>query len=383
MRILLLNYEFPPLGGGAANATFQVLTEIARVSDVMIDVVVSSTGAARVEQFSHHITVHFLDIHKKGSLHHQTNIDLLRYSIAAHRKCRELTAQYAYDGIHAFFGIPCGYIAAKLGLPYIISLRGSDVPFYNTKYWWLDRLFFARMSKRLWKHAARVTATSEGLKESALKVSPSQPIIVIRNGVHVDSFAPQQKPAGPFTIISASRLTERKGITYVIEAFRVFAQTHADVRLLIAGEGDALHTLQLQAKNSGVMDRISFLGAVPHAEMVQQYHASDVFVLPSMNEGMSNALLEAMSAGLAVVATDTGDAKFLIQGGGKIVPKRDAASIAEFFEYAYTHPEELRAMKKHNREQVAGMSWTTVAQQTLHMYDDVFSGKGRGSSSHA
>lgn len=370
-----MNYEFPPLGGGAANATFQILTEIARVSDLTIDVVVSSTGAARVEKFSDHITIYFVDIHKTGSLHRQSNIDLLRYSFAAYRQCRVLMRTQHYDGIHAFFGIPCGWIAARLGLPYIISLRGSDVPFYNNKYVWLDRLFFAHMSKRLWHNARMVTATSEGLKESAHAISPSQEIQVVRNGVHVEEFPSQIKTSGVFTVLSASRLTERKGITYLIEGFRQFVQTHGNARLLIAGEGEQLNALKKQAHESGVEDKIAFLGAVPHAKMVDYFHQSDVFVLPSMNEGMSNALLEAMSAGLAVIATDTGDAKFLIQGGGKIVPKRDAASIAEFLSYTYTHPQELLAMKKKNIEVTCCMGWDTVAAQTLNMYEAAFGTK--------
>lgn len=373
MRILLLNYEFPPLGGGAANATQQMLKEFVRLNvPVCVDVVTSSVGRAKVEQLSPGITVYYVDIHKRGSLHHQTNKDLLMYSVQAYRQARKLMAQHAYDGVHAYFGIPCGYIASKLGLPYIIALRGSDVPFYNKKYYWLDKLFFARTSRRLWKQAKAVTATSEGLKELALETAPNQKIQVIRNGVHIQDFHPTNTPHDVFTVISTSRLVERKGINYLIDAFVQFHAQYPKSRLCIAGEGEMMSQLKAQSQVGGAANTISFLGVVPHEKMAELYNESDVFALPSMNEGMSNSLLEAMSAGLAIVATDTGDSKYLVVGGGKIVPKRDAKSIAEFLEYAYTHPAELADMKKKNSEQTGLMSWSEVAKQTQELYNTAF-----------
>lgn len=375
MRVLLFNYEFPPLGGGAANATLQILTEFGRSHDIVVDVITSSIGKGHVEKLSDNITVHYVNIHKTGSLHRQTNMDLLLYSIQAYLLARKMTRKHDYDGIHAFFGIPCGYIASKLGIPYIVSLRGSDVPFYNRKYLWLDRFFFARMSKRIWHTAAAVTATSEGLKELALKIAPTQTIQVIRNGVHKNEFTPGIKSDGLFTIISTSRLVERKGIVYLLDAFILFAQKHANARLLIAGEGELLDVLRAKARMSTVSGQIIFLGVVPHCDMIKYYHDSDIFVLPSMNEGMSNSLLEAMSSGLAVVATDTGDAKYLIAGGGRIIPKKDSKSIFEFFEHAYAHPEELAEMKRKNIQATAVMGWTEVARQTALLYESVFTQK--------
>jgi hypothetical protein len=69
-RILILNYEFPPLGGGAGNATYYLLKEFAKDPDLKIDLVTSSIDAFRVEKFSDNITVHLLDIGKGGNLHY-------------------------------------------------------------------------------------------------------------------------------------------------------------------------------------------------------------------------------------------------------------------------------------------------------------------------
>lgn len=374
MRLLLLNYEFPPLGGGAANATLQILKELRRTNaNISIDVVTSSIAEDHVEHFSDRITIYYVNIHKHGSLHKQSNLDLLWYSFAGYRQAKKLIQQNTYDGVHAYFGIPCGYIARKLGLPYIVSLRGSDVPFYNKKYYWLDLLFFSHMSKRIWKDANLVTATSEGLKEMALRVAPQQAIEVMCNGVYTQEFVPQQK-TGPFTVISTSRLVERKGIRYLIEGFDRFHQQYPESRLYIAGEGEDMEKLKSYAQDAQDVEAITFFGVVPHEKMIELYHDSDVFVLPSMNEGMSNSLLEAMSSGLAVLATNTGDAQYLV-GGGKIIPKRDSESIRAFLEYAYLHPQELAEMKQKNREHALSMGWEEVAKQTEGLYTRAFGKK--------
>ena len=178
-RILLLNYEFPPLGGGAANATYHLLKEYSKRKDIKVDLITSSTGEYSEEQFAKSIRIYFLDIGKKGNIHYQTNKDLLTYSWKAYKLGKKLVRKNHYDLVHAFFGIPCGYIASKLGLPYIVSLRGSDVPFYNKRFYWPDKLLFRRLSKKVWKDSKATITNSEGLKELALRSDPKQNINVI------------------------------------------------------------------------------------------------------------------------------------------------------------------------------------------------------------
>jgi hypothetical protein len=163
----MLNYEYPPLGGGAGVALRYLLTGLSESANVRVDVVTSSMTGDKVEAFSNHITFHFLDIGKTGSPHYQSAGDLIAYAVRAYCYSKGLIRQRRYDLIHAFFGIPSGYVAMKLGLPYIVSLRGSDVPFYNARFKILDTLFFRRGSRHIWRRAARVVANSEGLRRLA------------------------------------------------------------------------------------------------------------------------------------------------------------------------------------------------------------------------
>ena len=113
----MLNYEYPPLGGGAARAMAHLLEQFAGQSELQIDVIASSTDSERVVRRAENVTVHLLNIGKSGSIHYQTMPELLRYSYVAWRRGKTLMENEQYDLCHAFFGIPCGLVAQPMGLP--------------------------------------------------------------------------------------------------------------------------------------------------------------------------------------------------------------------------------------------------------------------------
>ncbi len=362
-RILILNYEFPPLGGGAANATYYFLKEFAKDPSLEIDLVTSSLDTYRTEQFAPNITIHYLDIGKKGNLHYQSNAALLRYAWRAYRYARRLVGRERFDLVHAFFGIPCGYIAMKLGLPYIVSLRGSDVPFYNARFYWLDMLFFRRMSRRIWKRANAVIANSAALKELAYASVPAQEIGVIYNGVATDEFLPAQGNAhDDLHLISTGRLIERKGYRYLIEALAGIE----GVTLTLVGDGNQKSELEALADTHGV--RVQFAGSQRHEEIPALLAEADVFVLPSLNEGMSNSVLEAMAAGLPIITTDTGGSAELVHDNGIIVPKADVAALRAATLTLKEDPALRATMARRSRERALKMSWHAVAGEYRNVY---------------
>ena len=147
MRILFFNYEYPPLGGGAGNATFYLLQEFSKISGLEIDLITSSIDKFKIEELTTNIRIHYLDIGKKNTFHFQSQKDLLIYSWKAYFYAKKLIKQKKFDLTLAFFGIPCGYIAMRLKIPYIVSLRGSDVPGYNERFKILDKFIFSWLRK--------------------------------------------------------------------------------------------------------------------------------------------------------------------------------------------------------------------------------------------
>jgi glycosyltransferase involved in cell wall biosynthesis len=369
MEVLMLNYEYPPLGGGAGNATRRILERLAGVPDLRIDLVASSAGGFRRESLQPNATGHFLDIGKGGRLHYQSNFELLRYARLARAHARALLRERRFDLCHAFFGVPCGWIARGLGIPYIVSLRGSDVPFYNPRFKWPDRLLFKRLSGKIWRDAAFVTANSQGLRRLALRSHPRQEIGVIPNGVDCKEFAPAEREARTgLRVLAVSRLIRRKGLNLLIRGFAQLGDPGATLTLV--GGGNLEEELRRLAESLGVVDRVHFRGAVPHAEIAPIYRAHDVFVLPSLNEGMSNTALEAMACGLPLLMTPTGGADELLIDGenGFVLEPRSDADIAEKLGRYVARPDLIRAQGAVSRAMALQMSWEETAQRYLDLY---------------
>ena len=364
MKILMLNYEFQPLGGGAGNASYYLLKEFSKYKDLEIDLVTSSTDKLKIQKFSKNITIHYLDINKKGNIHYQTNKDLINYSMKARKYCKSLIKENKYDLTHAFFGIPCGYIAMKLGIPYIVSLRGSDVPFYNPRFKYFDKFLFKRLSKKIWNKAKNVIANSKDLKELALKASPEQDIKIIHNGIDKEEFIPANKPNrnSKITLISTGRLIKRKGYEYLIQAI----SNNKNIELQLIGEGNLKSNLQKLANK--VKANVYFLGNKEHSEISKFLQKADIFVLPSLNEGMSNSILEAMASGLPIITTDTGGASELIKDNGYIVEKASFESISKALNNYISHKQLISEHSIKSRKIAERMSWNHIASQYFQEY---------------
>src|SRR3989339_1935385 len=116
MRVLLLNTEYPPLGGGAGNATRCLLESFTRCfPELIVDALCASPDSEKTTTLSDNIRVHLIDIHKSGNLHYQSLSELGRFLLRARHRMAELSRQNPVDIIHAFFALPCGLLARLQG----------------------------------------------------------------------------------------------------------------------------------------------------------------------------------------------------------------------------------------------------------------------------
>lgn len=363
--VLILNYEYPPLGGGAATATYNLLQELKNEEDIEITLLTSSVKEYKEEIIGTNIRVVRFDIGKDNRLHDQSNKDLLKYSWQAIRWM--FKHRNSYDLIHAFFGVPCGFLAMLTGKPYVVSLRGSDVPFYSEKYAFLDKNLFQYLVKLIWGRAKFVVTNSEGLRELAYETYDKKEIGVIYNGVNIDMFKPKKKNS-TFSVVSTSRLIERKGLKYLIKAFRQFAKNKQDVEFILYGDGNQKEEL-IQVSAGLVGSKIRFMGEATREELAKSIPFSDVFVLPSLNEGMSNSLLEAMASGLAIIATDVGGTKELVDdSNGIVVEKEKSNDILEALNMLYEDRDLLESMGKSSRRKAESMNWKSMANEYVKLY---------------
>jgi len=373
LNILMLNYEFPPLGGGAANATQRLLEEYGNQKSLKIDLITSSiTAEDRIEKFRDNIAIHYLNIGKKGGLHYQTNANLLSYLQRAYGYSLRMCRENSYHLIHAFFSVPCGLIAWRLGIPYIVSLRGSDVPFYSARFFWLDLLILRHLNKKIWQKAAFVVANSNGLRGLALKTSPDENIQVIPNGVDVNLFNLIPGAIKENVVLTVGRLIKRKGIDQLIRAFSLLdGSLREKYKIRIIGEGPEKEHLTSLARRLNIQDRVEFSGVVQGKALIDAYNRAKIFALTSFNEGMSNTVLEAMACGLPVLGTDIRGINDIIQNGeeGFLVPPRDPRKTSLALEKLLSNDSLRQSMGERGREKTRGFRWCDTAKNYADIYD--------------
>lgn len=378
MKVLFLNYEYPPLGGGAGNATQYLLREYAHIPDLEVHLVTSSVDESEhIISVAPNVTVHSIPVGKNGkNLHFQSSKDLLRYSWRGFWYANSLLRKERFDVIHAFFSVPCGFMATILSLwyrvPYVVSLRGADVPGYSERFTGMY-IFLRPLIRCIWSRAARVVSNSAGLRMLALQTNVGQSIDMIPNGIDIAEFRPDsaRETDGIFRILCVSRITPRKGIRYLIEGFDALQKKNpSKMELWVIGEGDELSELRGLVYSLGLRSSVKFFGRMNHEKLASFYGLADVFVLPSLNEGMSNTMLEALASGLPIIATVTGGTEELVRDGenGLYIEKQSSEDIALKLKQVLNDVELRKKMGESSRARAEKMSWGSVASQYADLY---------------
>jgi phosphatidyl-myo-inositol dimannoside synthase len=387
----MLDNEFPPLGGGTGVVNYHVLTELAAHPDIWVDLVTSSRSRAtyETERFSQRITLYKVPVNNKN-IHHATIPELLRYSWRGVRQCWRLLDQHRYDVSFAFAGVPAGALSYLLkawnGLPYLVSLQGPDVPGFEERYKALYP-FLKPILRRIWANAATVITITPDQYAMAKRTLRSLDSVVIPNGVDTVRFSPATSSVASsvINILCVGRLIERKGQHHLLQAFAQI-QEHCAIptRLTLVGVGDAESTLRQLATRLGIAQQVTFRGVIPQEQMPAIYRESHIFVLPSQNEGISIALLEALASGLPVIVTKpaVGIRLFKSEENGLIVPWADVAALARAL-VKLVQDEQLRQhMGQNNSELARHFSWPAITQQYLDLCTRAIASRNRQSFSY-
>jgi glycosyltransferase involved in cell wall biosynthesis len=374
MKILMLNYEFPPIGGGAANASLCLLRQYAGRDDLRVDLLTSTQKPGfKSEKFSENITIHKVGIHKKH-LHYWRRAEVIEWLVKAGFHYCRLLKENNYDLAHAFFGFPTGWLCYRNAgkLPYIISLRGSDVPGQNARLQ-LDYKILAPTFRAIWKKASALVACSEGLKERALLFMPSVSIDVIPNGVELDRFFPvgTEEKSDVLRLLTVGRLSITKRIEMLIDAVEILHRTACKVQLTVVGGGKTEQQLRKIVAERDLRDAIKITGRIDSKKMPEVYRQNDIFVSASMQEGMSNSMLEAMASSLPIITTRCEGLSELIDGNGIIVEKENIEDIVKAIKKLIDNPELHKQMSTAARKQAEKFDWANAAQSYIEQYHEI------------
>jgi glycosyltransferase involved in cell wall biosynthesis len=392
MRLLMLNNEYPPIGGGTATANYYVIRNLAE-RGFNVDLVTSTPqrNTYELEELSPTARVFRVPIYNKNP-HYQTERELLTYIYNAFFYVRTLYKGHEpkYDLCHAWSGLPAGALALllkwKRNLPYVVGLRGSDVPGYDVRYLWLYP-FLKPPLRMIWGGASAITANSYELRNLAHEFRPRDTIEVIPNGVDLQRFnVTHLRDKGEddtFKILCVARLVERKGIHHLIQAAKLMIAKRRNFKVILVGRGDKEREFRALADDLGLSQWIDFRGDVLHYDVPAVYNEADLFILPSLNEGMSNAVLEAMASGLPIVTTYTGGTAEMLRGNGIVIPKQSPDAIAQAILEIWDNDPLRQAMGARSRAIAETLTWERVADDYIDLYQRTMISLGRNVEARA
>lgn len=221
-----------------------------------------------------------------------------------------------------------------LGLPVVVSCRGAQV---NVAPYDPARPRVGVGLRETFTRAAAVHCVSEAIQREAAKWGlPPGRSQVIRPGVDLGRFVPGRSAGegGEFRVITVGSLGWRKGHEYSLLALRSLVEGGIDVHFDVVGEGRQRQRVEYTLRDLGLRGRVTLHGRLPEDRIARLLPTADAFLLASLSEGISNAVLEAMSCGLPVVTTDCGGMREVVDDGvhGLVVPVRDPAAIASALE---------------------------------------------------
>jgi len=367
MKIALLSEKYTPDIGGLAISTGRLghLLASAGCEARVLAPTPHLSPSEKRNLLSGRISVTRFGAHKRVD---DTLVDWFELIVEEHKR-------EPFDLLHAYFLPQAGFVASYAGkylnIPSVVSIRGNDIERAA-----FDPSKFSHVMYAL-QNASAVTTNASELAKKA-KAFVEREVTLIPNGIDVELFKPLERNEALTESLLESRsllrvvqqqavglqnnvigfvgeLREKKGLKTLLNAYAQVNKQRPTI-LLIVGEVRAGEDRKLfdEIQASIPDSRIIVTGNISHKDMPAYYAQMDVFVHPSLRDGMPNALLEAMACEKAVIATPVGGVTDVIEDGknGVLVKVNDADGLAEKILQLLNQPENNRTLSKRAREAI-------------------------------
>jgi len=284
--------------------------------------------------------------------------------------------------IHAHWLLPQGlvgvFLKRRFKIPLLVTIHGSDL--FPLKNW-----FFKKIQKFIIKNADFVTVNSEATKNELRRRFPQfSNIKIIPMGIDINLFMKRKlkKPKKYLKnklLLSVGRLSDQKGLQYLIDSMQDVSEYDSKVKLLIVGEGSFEKELRERVKSREVEDNIDFLGPLSLTDVAKYHNYADIFILPSLStktgtEALGLSLLEAMSSGCTVIGTKVGGIPYIIKSNnnGMLVRQKDSRALSHMI---------ITLLKDKNKSDKLGVnaekfartnySWDKISRDFMCIYDSI------------
>lgn len=347
IKVCIVTFEYPPLVGGVGQSVFRIAKMLSE-SDFDVHVVFLRKDAIETDsdvRRTHRISSKHgnVIVHNIYPLIKQNTSSSAEYYLEAGNQIKNLHSKYKFDIFHSFYISESGFlttmIAKEVNRPVVCSIRGSDI----------KRDIFQKANSHItWalSNADMLTFVSAELLNLAelLVGGIKKKSKIIWNSVSPVEFdkirIPDQFTAIQGPVIGAlGQFRQKKGIEFLIEACEKLSIQNFTLFLIGDFKDVEKEFWQREINASSIKDQIILTGLLPHEQALACLKKVDVFVLPSVNEGCPNALLEAMMAGLPIVATKVGAVHDILEDqiDSILVPPESSIDITQAIEKIVTN----------------------------------------------
>jgi glycosyltransferase involved in cell wall biosynthesis len=378
MRILVLNHEFPPIGGGGGRAAEDICRELSKRGYEIKVLTAHIQGLPLKEQRDGYQVIRLPSLRTQP--YRASLLSMAAYVLAGLWAGRRLIHSFKPDLIHAHFAVPAGALAWALsrmtGIPYILTVHLGDVPGgvpEKTGGWFRWVFPFTRA---IWKHANRIVAVSRFTRQLALKKYDVK-IQVIPNGVDLDTLKPGQVQLNePPRIVFAGRFMAQKNPLQLVQTLNVLKKL--DWQCVMIGDGPLMQEVGRAIAELDLRDRFQLPGWIDPQDVLNWFDKSDILFMPSRSEGLPVVGVQALAKGLAIVASRVGGFVDLVDNGknGYLIPQEDTDAFSTALLSLLSDSNGLLSFRNASLEKAKYFEINQVVKDYENLFQGVLMDKG-------
>lgn len=380
MKILMLNYEYPPLGGGAGKVTQNQCLQLSKEHEVVI-VTTQISNLPRFEK-DQNIEIYRLNS-KRKSIHKSNVIEMISWLKTAYSFCDNYLENNDIQLIFAHFSLPGGDLAFRLSkkykIPYFVMSHGHDIPWFFPRQMFVYHLLTYFRIRNICRNAEKIIVLTPTLKKTAdhfLGKEYANKIIVIPNGC--DNYLHQKKEKiqnSVMKIVFVGRFVSQKNPILLIKSLFLLSQKDIPFQAEIIGDGPLFSKIKYLIDKYHLQNKVHLTGWKGSEFVQNAMNESNLFILPSRAEAMSIALLEAIFSNTFSITTPNCDNFNLIENGengylfetNNVVDLTD--KILDFYKHFFQTNRVVNSEK--NNQIQAKYNWNTIGEMYLKEIDTI------------
>lgn len=373
MRILVLNHEFPPVGGGGGRAAESICQALAKRGHEIKVLTSHFKDLPREEQRDGYNIIRIPTLRTQAF--RASFLSMVIYVLSGLWAGLRLVRLFRPDVIHVHFAVPAGALAWMLSrftkVPYVLTAHLGDVPGGVPEKTgdWFHWIF--PTTRWIWHDASARVAVSEYTRSLAL-THYDEEVLVIPNGIDVDRENQASIEVNkPPVIVFAGRFMEQKSPLMIVQILNEIKDI--PWKCVMIGDGPLMPEVKKSISTLELGDRFLLTGWITPNEVMKQFEQSDILFMPSLSEGLPVVGVQALSKGLAIVASRVGGFVDLVDENqnGYLIEVGDKTGFKSRLQELLTNPSRLLSLRQASLKKANSFEITQIAEQYEKIFEEI------------